>query len=332
MYEKDQPMKIAELGDTIFIAESSKTPFTRLIKTGPAPKQMAASWPAQAWPKRGFGGTLDGTDKSSWSKTTREEIEAYAMWFMSDGWLASKLANLTATAGVGKKEKAKQMTDDGLLFALQIEKQFLSSYDTAKEAAPTTAFRSRGAFSWLSAAAQTVKPVPSDLRPVAACNYAGTLANFTSAQVKTMMEAAATQISQPVDLTGFVGIKLKQKMSDYAQHDTDVASETALQRFSMDVKEKAFMHIVDFFSFDSGNIKTVTNWNLYAEEATGEANDETTRSGIFVALSMWQKRWLQAPMAFIEPPKSGGPRGYHDAVGILACDNPQGQMRAIISS
>lgn len=332
MYETDQPMKIAELGDSIFMAESTKTPFTRLIKTGPQPNQMLSEWPAQSFDDRGFTGSIDGTDKASWDSTTRLKMEGYAMWLMSNGWMVSKLANLTKAAGVSRKEQAKQMTDDALHFALQMEKQMLSSVDTAAETAPTTAYRSRGAFSWLSNSAQTTKPVPEDLRPPSACNYASTLALFTPAAFIAILEAAAGQIKQPVDLTGFVGILLKGKMSSWAQHDPNISDHTAVQRFNLDAKDKEFLSIVDFFSFDAGRVKTVATWNLYCTEATGAASDETTRSGLFVDLKMWQKCFLQAPMSWKEPPKSGGPRGYHDAVYILKCLNPQGQARAIISS
>jgi hypothetical protein len=79
MYEKDQPMKVAELGDSIFIAESEKTPFTRLMKRGKKPVQMLSEWPVQAYPRRGFGGTIDGTDISSDSHTNRVKLQAYAM-------------------------------------------------------------------------------------------------------------------------------------------------------------------------------------------------------------------------------------------------------------
>lgn len=328
LYDSDKPtaLRIAELGDTIFIAESEITPFSRLLPRGSEPKQMLSTWPLQKYPTRAFSGTLDGTDKATFSATNRDPCESYGMWMMSDGWMVTKIANLTYAAGVGKAERAKQVADDSLLFAQQIERQLLSTDDTTVESLPTVAYKSRGAFSWLQTAAQSTKPVPASYRPAAAAHYSGALSAFLPTNMETMLEESATQKKAPVDLTGYVGIKLKTQMSTWAQRDSTVsATNQNLQSFNINQSEKKLMRIVDFFEFDSGMVRTIPSWFLRCSNSDGSNTDYTPRSGLFVDLSMWEIAFLQSPASYVEPPKSGGPRGYHDAVYILKCLNPLGQ-------
>jgi hypothetical protein len=324
MYEVDQPMKIAELGNTIFIAESEKTPFARLLKRGKKPVQMLSEWPVQAYPRQGFGGTVDGTDKTTFSKTTRVPLESYGMWQMSDGWMVSKLAQLTQTAGV-KDEKAKQATDDSLLLGKKTERQLLSDMDTQAEGGGK-AYQSRGAFSWLATEAQTNKPVPAAFRPAAACAYTGALASFLPTSMEAMLTAMATAKMGPVDLTGVVGIKLKAQMSSWPQKQYPAnGSEVAAIQYNLDLTDKKLTQVVDFFEFDAGRVNNIPSYYLLCDATTGKDSAYTPNSGLFVDLSMWELCFLQEPTSWVEAPKSGGPRGYHDAVYILKCLNPLGQ-------
>jgi hypothetical protein len=75
------------------------------------------------------------------------------MLLRTAGWQATKLANLTRTAGV-TKEQARQKSDDALILALMHEKQVLSSMDTQAESGADP-YQSRAVFSWLSDTAQT---------------------------------------------------------------------------------------------------------------------------------------------------------------------------------
>jgi hypothetical protein len=326
IYERDQNLKVADIGDTIFTAQSDKVPFGKLLKRGPKPKGMLTEWPAQVYPARPFGGTLDGTDMVTFEHTNRDKISAYGMWLRTKGWMVSRLANLTQTHGVKGKEEAKQAADDSLILGQMMEKQLLSDSDTQAESGATP-YRSRGVFSWLSAIAQGVLPVPAAYRPAAACVYTSALASFAPASMEAMLEAAAGQKLEKVDLTGFVGIKLKTRMSTWAQRVAEGADTAqALQRYNMDAKDKKILRVVDFFDFDAGSVRLFTHWYLLHDEETGLPTDYTPRSGAFLDLARnWELRYLDPPAAYIEPPKSGGPRGYHDAVYTLVCHMPAGQ-------
>jgi hypothetical protein len=332
IYEVDVPLKIAEIGDVIFQAESEKVPLSRLLRRGKKPKQMLCEWGCQKYPNRKRGGTLDGTDIATFNKTTREKLEAYAMWMMTEGWLVTKLAQLIESAGV-KDEKAKQASDDGLILSRMIEAQLSSDDETAAESGETP-YCSRGVFKWLSPTVQAVKPVPANFRPAAACQYSGALASFGASNMETMLNACATARKGPVDLTGYVGIQLKAQMSTWGQRDPDAEADEAAATllYNLDAKEKKLIHTLNMFEFDAGTVNVFPSWYLLTDKDTGEASAYSAKSGIFIDLDMWELDFMQNPTAWVEPPKSGGPRGYHDAVYILKCLNPLGQCSVLSNS
>jgi hypothetical protein len=332
IYERDMTLKREQVGDVIFIAQSDKVPFSRLLKRGPKLNGVLMSWPVQQYPERAFAGTLDGTDISSFTHTNRDPLEAYAMWLMTKGWMVSRMANLTKTWGVSGKEEAKQAADDGLILGQMIEKQLLSDVDMQAESG-SKPYRSRGAFKWLSSTAQTVKPVPADYRPSSDCLYTGTLANFLPANLQSMLNTMAIAKKEPVNLTGYVGILLKAQMSTWPQRDTESSDDAqATMRYNIDVKDKKLQHVVDFFEFDAGKVTVFPSWYLLHTEGTGESTASSTRSGLFLDMDMWDLCWWDEPSAVKMPPQSGGPRGYHDALYMLRCKNPTGQGYAKIST
>jgi len=152
------------------------------------------------------------------------------------------------------------------------------------------------------------------------------LEDFAPSSLEGMLEAMATAKKGPVDLTAFVGIKLKSQMSSWAQKmETASGDLQSMQQYNLDAKEKKILRIVDFFEFDAGMVKTFAHWYMLHTEADGLASKYTPRSGLFIDLDMWELNFLQQPTSWTVEDKGGGPRGYHDAVYILKCLNPLGQ-------
>ena len=335
MYESVQPMKREELGDEIFNVESHQTPFLRLLPKGSRPNQMLAEWPVQEYPRRGFRGTIDGYDVDQYNKTTREKFSAYGQWLM-ETWMVSKLANVTVAAGVQRNERAKQAADAALLLNKKLERLYLSNQDTAAEGG-NQPYEARGALKWLSATAQDVLPVPAAFRPPSACVHTSALSALTPAAFEAMLEAASRKKLAPVDLTGIVGIKLKSRMSKWGQKVTvntadDSAVETAIQSYNLNAADKRLIQIVDFFEFDAGTVKNILSYYLACDPDTGADTEHTSRSGIFVEMGMWEKRFLQGVESVVEPTKSGGPRGYHDVITHLCAKNTLGQCMVLTDS
>lgn len=326
MFDATKPLPIPEIGKNIINVQSDKVPFLRLIKKGSMPNQMLASWPVELYPDRGFVGTLDGVDHSTYTHFSREKLEAYAMLLRTEGVLVTKIAQLTTDAGVDrKKEIAKQILQDGKILAQMMERSLLSNLDMAVESGATP-YRSRGLLSWLSTTAQGVKPVHASFRPAAAAVTATALASWTDIAVEAQLEAMAIQKKAPVDLKCFTGLKGKRAMSLWGQKvtaDADLVAVTT--NYNIDAKEKRLLQIIDKFEFDSGVFYSLLSFYLHCDESTGAASASSSRSAAFVDTSMWEISYLQEPMAFSNPDLGAGPRAYHDVVFMLKCLNPMGQ-------
>jgi hypothetical protein len=327
LFDASKPLPIPEIGTNIINSQSDKVPFLRMVKKGPVPKQMLQSWPVEEYPDRGFLGTLDGVDVTSYSHFTRAVMESYAMLLRTGGVQVSKLANLTVDAGVGRKQEiARQIMLDGKVLAQMMERACLSQLDHRIQAS-STPYRTRGAFQWLNPSAQAQKPVPAAFRPPAAAARSDVgLAQITDTVVESMLEAMAVQKKGPVDLKCIAGLKAKRAMSLWGQKVTGLeTTEQAITSMNLNAADKRLLQVIDKFEFDSGVFYSMVSFYLATDETSGEATDYTSRSALFLDTSMWRIGYLQEPQAFTNPDLGGGPRAYHDTVFVLQCLNTMGQ-------
>ena len=332
LFDSAKPLPIPEIGNVIFNTQSAAVPFTRLLRKEPGnPNQMLQEWPMELYPDRGYVGTADGADVTSYSHFTRHPAKSFAMLLRTEGVKVTKLAQLTVDAGVGRKqEMARQLLVDGKVLAQMMERSCLSILDMREEdrtdPSNVIPYRSRGAGSWLNSSAQGVNPVHASFRPAEAAYRTDPLDELTPDAVESMLEAMSIQRKQKVDLKVICGTKFKRAMSLWGEKVPVESGEQVVQAFNIDKKEQKFLSAINRFEFDSGSFYTLPpSFYLACNEATGEPTDYSTRSAYFVDTSMWSLRYLQEPRAFENPDLGGGPRAYHDVVFVLACKNPMGQ-------
>jgi hypothetical protein len=333
VYERNMTLKVAEIGDVIITANSVEVPTVRLLPRGDKPKQMEASWPVELFPDQGFEGAMDGADKTEFGSTARDSLSAYGMSLRSEGYKVGDIAEQTQTHGVApKKESAKQKADDGINLGIKMERQVLSNVDTRAEAAPNVTFRSRGMGSWLSATAQSVKPVDSKYLLPTACVYTGTLAAYDAEDLEAQLRAAATATRRMLNLTMPCGLALKQRMSLWLQKVPADASYTFLGATNQNAKDKELIQMVDTFRFDAGTVRTIPSFFLMCDETTGAPTAYTTRSGFGIDLKQWELCYFIKPELHELPDLGGGPRGFHKTMYLLKCKMPLGQIAVTISA
>ena len=240
-----------ELTDSYYLAQADKVPFSALLPRGQKPSGFLMEWPMKKRARRPVPGMMDGVDQSTYGHTERDKANVYGQDVRTKGWMATKHANITKTAGV-QMEAAEQELDDGIELTQMIERLLLSSQDTQAAASPATPYLLRSVFEWLNPSAQATFPVPADYRPAAASQYTGVLDDFTPDSLEAMLISAAEARFEPVTLELFAGIRLKSRMSKWAQRDTDVSGETFLQHYNIDAAAKRYLRLVDHFSFDAG--------------------------------------------------------------------------------
>jgi len=333
IYDADAVLRRLDIGDNIKMLDGRKNPFLRLLKVGGKPKQMVWSWPGQVDEAKGFGGVMDGTDKTDgYGHTNRDEIEAAAMKMITEGWHVSDFKQETETHGV-KDEVAKQRADDYFNLSRQMEKQLVSTQAARKQHGQLP-YQSGGVFWWLNpaqpAATTEIKylQVPEQYRCSALTRHSTALSLLTEAAFEAMLRTAMEEQNSPVDLTGYVGSALKLHMTNWMKK-TAVSGEAATLMYNLNASEKELASTVDFFTFDAGSVRTFTAFNMAADEETGAKTDYSTRSGAFVDLSKWSIRYIRKPRHVPGVDNGGGPRGYHDVMYGLECEMPRGQVSVL---
>lgn len=329
--EQTQIGKREALADLIAVAESEKTPYMSMLSKRKKPGNMDASWQMKGYRVAGHRGVVDGVDATDFNSTPRKRVHCYSqkIW---DPVAVSDLAEESDVAGVGKGEMAAQVADAFVTAAQIIERRVLSAYDTADQAAPTSGYETRGAFSWLATAAQTTFPVPAEFRPNSAQLYTGTLAAFDETALLALARAAAKRRKGPTTLKGIVGIDLKAKFNDFTRYDATVGSFTNVRRFNQNAADRQVVNIIDRVILDTGTIELHPSFFLATDADTGANTAYTDSSGVFIDMEMAALSYTRLPRVFKLPYAGGGYKAVVDAIFLHQIDNPVGCFSAYINS
>lgn len=324
MYEANQVGKRQEILDAVFNVEAAETPFLSSLKVGKKPLQMLASWIAEVYPAVASTGIIDGTAATAPTRVDRYELQGCAQFFRQQ-WGVTSLAEVTETAGV-KNEAAHQMMAAMLLAKRQMEQQFLSTDDCAAQSGDTP-WTTRGVLTWLQNGAQTNYAVNAALRPGTGVIHEGTVAALTETVFRAMLDTAYQVTKSPLTLDGYVGVDLKAHFDDWT-NIFPVASTTSQPRTVYQARDpKAYESNVDFLKFSTGLIRLQLNPYIAVTTSTGAATAYTPKSGVFLNTKMWDVGYLLKPANTNLPKDGSGTKGFIDAVALLRCLNPLGQLK-----
>lgn len=330
MYESAQVGKRQEIIDDIFNVEADETPFLSMLKVGKAPNQLLASWVGEVYPDVASTGVLDGTAATTPLSVDRHLLQGCGQHFRRQ-WGVTTLADLTNAVGVSRDEAGHQMMLAMLLLKRQMEQQFLSADDAAAENGGTP-WTCRGVFEWLISGAQGNYPTPSALRPAAACLYTGAFASVTQDAFRTLMINAAAARKSTVALTGLVGQDLKAAIDDWT-NIYPVASTSSQPRMTYTVAgSNVVKNFVDRLVFSAGTADVAVSHFLTRTTSTGAAGTYSTKNGVFLDMNMWECAYMKKPANTNLALDGSGRKGFVDAVAILKCLNPLGQVSVECSS
>lgn len=227
---------------------------------------------------------------------------------------------------------AAQIADAFVTASQIIERRCLSNNDTQAENAPTQAYETRGAFSWLSPTAQATFPVPVEFRPDPLQLYSSTLALFNETALMALGRSAYKKRKGPTTLKGIVGIDLKSSISNFSRYDDTVGSKTNVRRFNMSADDGAVVNVIDRLVLDSGTVELHTSSFLYTNAADGSDSAYTHLSGVFMDMDMAGLAYTRLPRVFKLPYAGGGQKAVVDAIFLHMVDNPVGMYSATINS
>jgi hypothetical protein len=324
MTEAVQVGKRQEILDNIFNIEAEATPVLSLLKKGSVPNQMLATWQGEVYPDVASTPAIDGEPVTAYERVDRHLIQSYGHFFRRS-WAVTKLANLTNIAGMGRNEAARQLKNSMLLMKRMMEQQILSEDDTQADNG-SVGFKLRGMGSWLANSAQGVLPVPSALRPASGTIYTGAVGSLTETLFRGCLEAAYTAKKSPLKLLGIVGKDLKAIIDDWT-NVYPVASTTSQPRSVYRVEgNQTYQNNVTMIKFSVGEASMILSEFIARDTATGTASATSGKKGYFVDTSMWDLAYMDKPANTNLSPDGSGTRGFIDAVAVLRCYNPLGQV------
>lgn len=330
MTEAAQVGKRQEILDKIINIQPEATPVLSMLPKGAVPNQMLATWQSEVYPDVASTPAIDGAPVTTYERVDRYLLQSYGHFFRRP-WAVTKLANLTNVAGAGKNEAARQMFNAMLLLKRMIEQQILSDDDTQADNG-SVGFKLRGMGSWLSDSAQAVLPVPSAIRPAAATIYTGALSSLTESLFRDALEAAYTAKKAPLKLNGIVGIDLKAIIDDWT-NVFPVASSTSQPRTTYRVDgNQTYMSNVTMVKFSVGEASLMLSEFVKRTTSDGTASATSRKCGYFIDPSMWDLAYMDKIANTNLPADGSGTRGFVDAVAVLRCFNPLGQVHVNCAS
>jgi len=330
MYEANLVGKRQEILDKIFNVEAEETPCLSLLRKAGPPNALLATWVAEAYPDVASTGVLDGAAATNPGRVDRHLLQGCGQHFRQE-WGVTTLTEVTNTAGTGRNEAGHQMAKAMLLLKRQMEQQILSTTECASESGATP-WTMRGAFKWLLNTEQALYPVPSAIRPAAAALYAGAYASLDQDAFRTLMLTAAKAKKSTVSLIGMVGETLKTKIDDWT-NIYPVASTTSQPRMQYTVAgNNVLKNFVDRLVFSAGSATLAVNYFIDRDTTSGAANTYADKNGLFLDMRMWELAYYKKPANTNLAPDGSGKKGFVDAIALLRCLNPLGQVKVEVSS
>lgn len=328
LYSFAKPMQVKDYHTGVVNSVRRKAAFLGLIGDGPKPKNWKDTWAVDEFPNTFNGVIGEGVPKTDgYGSSVPFELEGICEIFRSQGYLVTEESELIRAAYESGSSTARSQAKDAENILLSMEKIALSAQPARDRGTGGVERLTRGAFAWLSPDAQDFLPVPDALRPTADQYYTAALSAYNEDALVKQLEAAALQINDKVDLVGYVGLKLKRKMSLF-NYKVDVSATLGDTR-QQQVDKNKVQQMVDFFEYDSGSIKTIWMPRLlcdYTNEALADGA-HGNEAGLFLDIGMWEMAYMQRITHTPQDSTDGaGKRGFHKAIFRLTCKNPMGQF------
>lgn len=327
----DRAVPVLEHDEKLFQVEAHKHPLTALIGADSEIAQNSLQdWEIEKEGVVPLTGVMDGEDVTTFNSQDLGSLESYIA-HLRESWKVTKVGGLVKSAAVKNQvDYQRKKAYERLL--RKIERVLGSGIEMAR-GNKTTDYMTRGAFAWMIPALQTLaaKAVPAEFQAPAAALHTGALSGLDAAAFEAMLNAAAEQKLDALSLFGQVGLTLKSQMSGWTQKVDTVAEITQIQNYNGNIADKKLLKMVNTFEFDAGVVDVALNQNL-CYNAAGEKTDYTARSGLFIELEMWKKRYMQHVKEYELPNLGGGENGYVDVLLMLKCGCPAGQMAVYTNS
>jgi hypothetical protein len=252
----------------------------------------------------------------------RGRLKALIQW-LDEGVSVSKISqDVTNDAAIADQlayeipKKLKEMAQDW-------EAAICDDSD-CREDNKVQGYKTRSIGEWVKATAQTLYPVPEAFRPPSASINTTAIASLVENDLRTVLQSQWNVCRNVEPVTGFVGLTLKNKITDFQYYLPATAATTHGGPSSLAFKDKTISRSVDYYRGDGYDVSLVlTPW---LANLTGSATAKAGR-GYFLHRSRWEMRWNQKPKVYRPEFKGGSYESAMDMIAMLVCTNPAAEAK-----
>lgn len=312
-----------DLRNVLTILEPEDTPFTSLVKKGPAPGAVFVEVLADTLRKPRNTGTKEGQDagKGGNKAANRKRFGTYIHRIMDDFGVTDvqqAIAKKGGTAAVADEygnSKAKCVRE------VKRDIEAIVCGDQEHHGADDGNMTTRGAFTWLSITAQAANPVDANFLTLTGSVLSGvgtSVPLFTEAQFNGVLKSLKSVYGGKKEYDVIAG----NNAIDTVDNFTRVNASTTNARYN--VVENADEHeitlMVQVFESSFGRANMIpTEFNKISTAGVGDAN-----TALILNRDLWELDFLDDLHAMDLPEAGGGPTGYVRAMLALLCLNPKG--------
>jgi hypothetical protein len=261
------------LSDALFLTHAPKTPFMSKIRVGQTVNQPKHTYKVGREGTPVTSATPDNSPPNpAGGKNPEYEVDTRVGFFESMprvgkfakhrvivGQTAAQQAGKNAGSGTPHLTMARVQHLERIKFGM--EKIALADSDSSPETA-VQADMFRGAGSWISNTAQSDLPVDSNVRTPSNQLYTGTLANFTEAQLNTLLQARWASGGYTTELLGLVGAALKTQIGTFNRRVPQTASYDTVIRYGSQDLARAVIYGVDIYEGDFEKVEFITDFYM----------------------------------------------------------------------
>ena len=313
-----------DLRNVLTILEPEDTPFTSMVRKGPAPKSTFVETLGDTLRAPNRTGTKPGTDaKRGGNKASkRARFGVYIARKMEEfgvddvQQIISEKGGQAAVDneyGYAKAKTLREMKRD--MEAVNLGDQDHTGGDD------DTAMMTRGYFSWISSSAQSSNPVPSSFRTVSGAivsgkSFGGT--KFTEDDLNGVLKALYGVYGGKRTYAGIGGKNAIDTIDHFSR--VDPGSNT---RYKVDemADEHEITMMVNVFDSSFGRLETMTDVFVKTDATTGAGDDEAL---CIANMELFHMDLFDALHTMDLPDLGGGPSGYAKVMWALLCDSPRG--------
>lgn len=311
-----------DLRDILTILEPEETPFTSMVQKGESPTSTFVEVMADTLRKPRTSGTKEGQDagKGNNKAKNRQRFGAYVHRVQDEFGVTDVQQAISRKGGVAAVDNEYGDAKAKCIREVKRDLEAIACSDVEMQGGTEDDMRTRGAFTWLSASAQSTQPVPELYRPSTnnILSGVGSPASFTEAQFNGVLKNLSKVYGGKRDYQVIAGDNVCEVVDNF----TRVNSGSTNIRYQVTESASAHTITLSVSIFDStfGRAHMIpTQFNKLDSGGDGDPN-----AALILNMSLWRMLFLENIHSVDQDENSGGMSGYVKAMAALLCLNPKG--------